>query len=102
MATMIAETSFLVKELDQNILLKNEAIDRLASVVGDLPKYKKQLEQLIVKFTVDDVLQLINAIYRDQDFKCSIYYRIYNEYFDEIEDLIHNELIKELIHKSKN
>ncbi len=95
---MIANTCFIKKELDPTILLKNETIDRLASVVGDLPKYKKQLEELIVKFTVDDVLQLINAIYRDQDFKCSIYYRIYNEYFDEIEDLIH----KESINKSKN
>jgi hypothetical protein len=40
MATMmIAETSFILKELDPILMLKNEAIDRLASVVGDLPKY---------------------------------------------------------------
>lgn len=71
-------------------LLKHEAIDRLDSVVGDLPKYKKKLEELIENFTVDDVLYLMNTIYRDTDFKTSIYYGIYNEYFDEIEDLIHN------------
>jgi hypothetical protein len=92
MATMIAETSFILKELDQNIMLKNEAIDRLASVVGDLPKYKKKLEELIVNFSVDDVLELINAIYRDSDFKSSAYYRVYNQYFDEIEDLIYKRI----------
>jgi hypothetical protein len=93
MATMIAETSFILKNSDDsNILLKNEAIDRLASVVGDLPKYKKQLEELIVNFTVDDVLQLINAIYRDSEFKNSAYYRLYNQYFDEIEDLIYKRI----------
>jgi hypothetical protein len=70
-------------------ILKHEAIDRLVSVVCDLPKYKKQLEELIVKFTVDDVVQLINAIYRDQEFKSSAYYGLYNEYFDEIEDMIY-------------
>ena len=70
--------------------LKHEAIDRLDSVVGDLPKYKKKLEELIENFTVDDVLYLMNTIYRDTDFKTSIYYGVYNEYFDEIEDLIHN------------
>jgi hypothetical protein len=91
MATMmIAKTSFIQKKIDTNLMLKNEAIDRLASVVDDLPKYKKQLEELIVKFTVDDVIQMINTIYRDQDFKSSAYYRLYNEYFDEIEDLMYN------------
>ena len=91
MATMmIDKTSFIQKKIDTNLMLKNEAIDRLASVVDDLPKYKKQLEELIVKFTVDDVIQMINTIYRDQDFKSSAYYRLYNEYFDEIEDLMYN------------
>ena len=92
MATMmIAETSFILKKIDPILMLKNEAIDRLASVVGDLPKYKKQLEELIVKFTVDDVVQLINAIYRDQEFKSSAYYGLYNDYFDEIEDMIYKK-----------
>ena len=94
MATMIVETSFMLEERpDPILLLKNEAIDRLDSIVYDLPKYKKQLEELIVNFTVDDMLWLINEIYRDSDFKCSEYYRVYNEYFDEIE---------ELMYKSKN
>lgn len=70
-------------------LLKHEAIDRLDSVVDDLPKYKKNLQDLITNFTVDDVLSLMNTIYRDKDFKSSVYYQLYNDYFDEIEDLIH-------------
>jgi len=70
-------------------VLKHEAIDRLDSVIDDLPKYKKNLEELIINFTVDDVLYLMNTIYRDKDFKCSVYYGIYNGYFDEIEELIH-------------
>jgi hypothetical protein len=88
MATMIAETSFITRR--PNHRLKHEAIDRLDSIVDDLPKYKKKFEELIVNFTVDNVLWLINAIYRDKEFKSSIYYRRYSEYFDEIEDLIHN------------
>ena len=88
MATMIAETSFITQR--PNHRLKHEAIDRLDSIVDDLPKYKKKFEELIVNFTVDNVLWLINAIYRDKEFKSSIYYRRYSEYFDEIEDLIHN------------
>ena len=82
MATMIEERPIY--------RLKSEAIDRLDSVVDDLPKYKKKFEELIVNFTVDNVLWLINAIYRDKEFKSSVYYRRYSEYFDEIEDLIHN------------
>jgi hypothetical protein len=70
-------------------LLKHEAIDRLNSIVVILPKYKKNLQDLIVNFTVDDVLCLMNTIYRDKDFKSSAYYQLYNDYFDEIEDLIH-------------
>lgn len=70
-------------------LLKHETIDRLVSVVDDLPKYKQNLQDLIVNFTVDDVLCLMNTIYRDKEFKTSVYYRLYNDYFDEIEDLIH-------------
>jgi len=93
---MIVETSFILKESYHIKLLKNEAIDRLASVVGDLPKYKQKLDDLIVNFTVDDMMDLINTIYRDQEFKCSVYYIIYNQYFDEIEDLIHKS-----IHNSK-
>jgi hypothetical protein len=86
----IAETSFMTKQMDPTIqLLKNEAIDRLDSVVCDLPKYKKSLENLIANFAVDEMLQLINTIYRDKEFKSSLYYRRYSEYFDEIEDLIH-------------
>jgi len=85
---LLLESNFILKNLEPIELLKNEAIDRLASIIDNLPKYKKQLEELIVKFTIDDMLELINTIYRDQDFKCSLYYRIYNEYFDEIEELI--------------
>ena len=70
-------------------LLKNEAIDRLDSVVKDLPKYKPNLTDLIRNFTVEEVLGLINTIHRDSDFQASVYFRLYNEYFDEIEELIH-------------
>ena len=69
--------------------LKHEAIDRLDSVVDDLPKYKEKLKALIVNFTIDEVLYLMNTIYRDNDFKNSVYFGLYNEYFDEIEELIH-------------
>ena len=93
MATMIAETSFITNGpglgLDFIHILKNEAIDRLDSVVDDLPKYKKNLEELIVNFTVDNMLWLINLIYRDKDLKTSMNYGRYSEYFDEIEELIH-------------
>jgi hypothetical protein len=92
MSTMIAETSFITiatKEHYQIQLLKSEAIDRLDSVVDDLPKYKMYLHNLIINFTVDDMLRLINTIYRDKEFKSSKYYRRYSEYFDEIEELTH-------------
>jgi hypothetical protein len=92
MPIMIAETSFILYGTDGPCilhLLKNEAIDRLDSVVHDLPKYKKQLENLIAHFSVDEMLDLINTIDRDKEFKASIYYRRYSNYFDEIEDLIH-------------
>jgi hypothetical protein len=88
MNEMIAETSFITSPHTFH-LLKTEVIDRLDSVVGDLPKYKKNLENLIINFTVDEMLGLINTIYRDTDFKKSAYYRVYNQYFDEIEDLIY-------------
>ena len=74
-------------------MLKHEAIDRLDSVVDDLPKYKKNLEELIINFTVDDVLYLMNIIYRDKDFKSLDYYGVYNNYFDEIEELIHTLMV---------
>jgi len=87
--TMIAETSFITSDYAIQ-LLKNEAIDRLYSVVDDLPKYKKNLTELIEKFTVDDMLSLMNTIYRDAEFKSSEHYCVYNNYFDEIEELIHS------------
>ena len=87
--TMNANMPFMSKGPCPIHLLKHEAIDRLYSVVDDLPKYKKKLEELIVNFAIDDVLWLINTIYRDNDFKSSIYYSVYDEYFDEIEELIH-------------
>ena len=92
MATMIAETSFIISSPDPLHLLKNEAIDRLASIVNDLPKYKKNLENLIDNFKIDDTLWLINIMDRDQDFKTSVYRARYIEYFDEIEELIHKYL----------
>ena len=84
---MITETSFIALPLAMH-LLKTEAIDRLDPVVNDLPKYKKQLQQLIVHFTIDEMLDLMNTIYRDKEFKESIYYERYSDYFDEIEDLV--------------
>jgi hypothetical protein len=84
---MITETSFIAMSPAMH-LLKTEAIDRLDSVVNDLPKYKKQLQNLIVRFTIDEMLDLMNTIHRDKEFKESIYYQRYSEYFDEIEELI--------------
>ena len=87
---MIAETSFMdEKRLYQMEELKHEAIDRLDSIGDELPKYRKQIEALITHFTVDDMLRLINTIFRDNEFKNSAYYKVYNGYFDEIEELIH-------------
>jgi hypothetical protein len=85
---MIAETSFIETHPIQ--MLRHEAIDRLDSVVDDLPKYKEKFEELIAKFSIEALLELINAIYRDDEFKSSMYYRTYNNYFDEIEDLVHH------------
>ena len=93
---MIAETSFMAMEPKQSIslqLLKVEAIDRLYAVVDSLPKYKQKLDELIAEFKIDDMLYLMNTIYRDDDFKCSVYYQTYNDYFDEIEDLLHRRII---------
>jgi hypothetical protein len=89
---MIVETSFItntINETNSILLLKNEAIDRLDSIINDLPKYKNKLEELILNFTVIDMLYLINIIYRDNEFRFLEYYKVYNKYFDEIEELIH-------------
>ena len=88
---MIAETNFMLKIHDPIFRLKHEAIDRLDSVVTDLPKYKNLFKELIANFKVDDMLYLINIIYRDKEFKSSKYYRVYNQYFDEIEELIYTQ-----------
>jgi len=92
--SLIEETKFItnISSLDKNIMLKNEAIDRLDSIISSLPKYKKHLAELIVNFTIDDLFYLMNIIYRDNEFKSSIYYRVYNEYFDEIEDLVYKSI----------
>jgi hypothetical protein len=94
--SMITETSFIIKNTrpaDPILLLKNEAIDRLASVVDDLPKYQTNFKALIADFAVDTMLQLINTIYRDSDFTCLTHCQVYNEYFDEIEELIYKYII---------
>lgn len=89
-ANMIDETSFISKRLILNLqTLKIEAIDRIHSVVDELPKFKQSFEFLIENFTIEDTLCLINIIFRDKDFKSSVYYKRYNTYFDEIEELIH-------------
>ena len=88
MTSQIAETSFITMPSIQ--MLKHEALDRLDSVIDDLPKYKPHFNELIINFKVEDMLALMNTIYRDNEFKSSLYYKKYNEYFDEIEELIHN------------
>jgi hypothetical protein len=85
---MIKETSFTIIDSYNIKLLKNEAIDRLESVVRDLPKYKEHFDELIVNFSVENMQQLIKIIYEDTDFKSSKYYCLYNMYFYEIENLI--------------
>ena len=89
MSNMIIETSFITNLPDPVHLLKTEVLDRLYSVVETLPKYKQNLDALVVRFNVDEMLYLINTIYRDADFKTSVYYSVYNDYFDEIEELIY-------------
>ena len=85
---MILETSFITTD-PILILLKNEAIDRLDSIVDNLLKYKKQLEELIINFTIDNMLCLISIICQDNDFKTSLYYKLYNKYLEEIQELIY-------------
>ena len=70
-------------------LLKSETLDRLDSVVDELPKYKNNFNKLHNDFTVDNALKMLNIIDRDKDFKLSKYYIRFNQYFDEIEELIH-------------
>ena len=72
--------------------LKHEAIDRLDSVIEDLPRYKENLAQLVHNFTVEEMLVLINTIHRDREFQLSTYVSVYTVYFDEIEDLAHRTL----------
>lgn len=86
---MFARTSFVAVKINPINTLKHEAIDRLQSITDDFPKYKEPLQELINKFAVEDMLYLINAIYRDEEFKRSEHFKIYNRYFDEIEDLTH-------------
>jgi hypothetical protein len=74
-ATIITESNFMTNQLD--------------SIVIELPKYKENLDALIFNFTIDEMLSLMNTIFRDKDFKTSEYYKLYNNYFDEIEELIH-------------
>ena len=71
-----------------HMMLKSEAIDRLNSVVTDLPKYKKELIDLITNFTIDKTLKMLHIIDRDREFKTSQYYHLYTTYFDEIEEMI--------------
>ncbi len=77
-------------------LLRAEAIDRLHSITCDLPKYKNKLDELIDNFTIEETINLIITIYKDSEFKSSMYYNLYCEYFDEIEELIINKMYSEL------
>jgi hypothetical protein len=88
-----ADTSFIIKNPQLFNQLKHESIDRLYSLADDLPKYKETLKTLIANFTIEDMLYLMNTIYRDHDFKNFKYYTIYNTYFDEIEELTHKYII---------
>ena len=71
-----------------HMMLKSEAIDRLNSVVTDLPKYKKEFIDLNTNFTIDKTLKMLYIIDRDREFKSSPYYHLYTTYFDEIEEMI--------------
>ena len=77
-------------------LLRAEAIDRLHSITCDLPKYKNKLDELIDNFTIEETINLIIIMYKDSEFKSSMYYNLYCEYFDEIEELIINKSSSEL------
>jgi hypothetical protein len=89
---MIKETSFTIDSYNIT-LLKNETIDRIESIVCNMPQYKKQFDELIVNFSIDNMQQLIKIIYEDTDFKSSKYYVLYNTYIYEIENLIHKFFI---------
>lgn len=77
-----------VNQIQPSYLIRSEAIDRLHSVVDDLPKYKREFVELIGNFTIDKTLTMLRVIDRDHDFKTSKYYNLYNRYFDEIEEMI--------------
>lgn len=78
-------------------LLRAEVIDRLHPITCDLPKYKNKLDELIDNFTIEETINLIITIYKDSEFKSSMYYNLYCEYFDEIEELIINKTYSELV-----
>ena len=83
------ETNVIINNPKLFNRLKHEAIDRLYSIVSDIPKYKENFETLIINFIIEDMLYLIHSIYRDREFKNSKYYKVYNTYFDEIEEMTH-------------
>ena len=85
---MSAKIESVYQAKQTTALLRCETIDRLDSVVNDLPKYKCEFADLIGNFTIDKTLQMLHAIDRDREFKTSKYYHVYNEYFDEIEEMI--------------
>lgn len=73
-------------------LFKNETFDRLGSFASDMPKYEKEFNLLKKNFTIDNVLSLMRRIDRDKEFKNWHYCGVYNNYFDEIEEMIHTNL----------
>ena len=67
---------------------KNEVLDRMGSLVSDMPKYQNKFNELMMHFTIDSVLTILTSIDKDSDFKCCEYRNVYSVYFDEIEEMI--------------
>jgi hypothetical protein len=71
-----------------NTSFKNEVLDRMGSLVSDMPKYQSMLDEIMMHFTIDGVLTFLRSIDKDSDFKHWKYRNVYSVYFDEIEEMI--------------
>ena len=71
-----------------NTSFKNEVLDRMGSLVSDMPKYQSMFDEIMTHFTIDGVLTFLRSIDKDSDFKRCKYRNVYSVYFDEIEEMI--------------
>ena len=81
-------TSLADNKCINNTSFKNEVLDRMGSLVSDMPKYQSMLDEIMMHFTIDGVLTFMTSIDKDSDFKRCKYRNVYSVYFDEIEEMI--------------